>query len=67
MITFPTADADQDLFKPETTAVLRDLYVDYARRLGVSDRFVQRCLAVFGGSLCGYQPGNITLEPQGRK
>ena len=66
MITFPTADADQDLFKPETTAVLRDLYVDYARRHGVSPIDLCNAVWLYSEALCGYQPGNITLEPQGR-
>lgn len=66
MITFPGADLDQDLFKPETTAVLRDIYVDYARRHGVSPIDLCNAVWLYSEALCGYQPGNITLEPRGR-
>ena len=66
MVTFPNADESQDLFQPEVTTALRELYVDYARRHDVSAIDLCNAVWLYSEALCGYQPGNITLEPDGR-
>jgi len=66
MIKFHGVDEGVNLFRPETTAALRDLYTDYAERHGVSPIDVCDAVWLYSEALCGYQPGNITLEPNGR-
>ena len=66
MITFPDASEDQKLFAPETTEALRQLYTDYAHTHKVSPIALSNAVWLYSEALCGYQPGNITLEPDGR-
>lgn len=66
MIKFPGAELDENLFQPETTLTLRDLFVDYANRHAVSPIKICNAVWLYSEALCGYQPGNITLEPRGR-
>jgi hypothetical protein len=66
-IDFPDAPNGMNLYNSETTAALRKLYYDFAVEHEVNPLRLCDALWLFGEALCGKYPGNITLEPLGRK
>jgi len=67
MITFGDAPHGTNLFSPETTSALRDLYLEYAEERDVDARRLCNAVWMLSESLCGQHPGNTTIEPFGRK
>jgi len=67
LVRFKGYDDDENVFSSELLRVVRELYLDYAREHDVN--MLRLCDAVWllSQSICGVQPGNITLEPEGRK
>lgn len=67
MIKFPNAPHGTNLYTEETLSTLRKLYYDYAVEHGVSPLRLCDAVWLLSESLCGKHPGNVTLEPEGRK
>ncbi len=67
MITFDGYEDGENLLSEELLIAMRTLYYNYAIANNIST--IELCDAVWllSESLCGIQPGNITLEPNGRK
>ncbi len=66
MITFGDAPHGTNLYQPETTAALRELYENYADEKQVDARRLCNATWMLSESLCGMNPGNGTKEPHGR-
>lgn len=67
MIDFGDAPYGTNLFTTETTDMLRQLYFDYAEERGVGPLRLCDAVWMLSEALCGKSPGNVTLEPLGRK
>lgn len=67
LVKFQGYSDDENVFSDELLEVVRNLFVDYTRKHNVD--MLRLCDAVWllSQSICGIQPGNITLEPEGRK
>jgi len=67
LVKFKGYSEDENVFSNELLGVVRGLYLDYAREHNVN--MLRLCDAVWllSQSICGAQPGNITLEPEGRQ
>jgi hypothetical protein len=71
MIRFYDGDGQEvpvgtNLFTGETTAALRKLYFDYVEERGANPLLVCDAVWMLSESICGTNPGNVTLEPMGR-
>ena len=67
MITFGDVPYGTDLFTDDTKRELRKLYFTYAEERGVDPLRLCNAVWMLSESSCGRTPGNITLEPHGRK
>jgi len=67
MITFDGYDEGENLLSEELLFAMRQLYHNYAVANKVSTIDLCDSVWLLSESLCGMQPGNITLEPNGRK
>lgn len=67
MITFPNAPHGTNLFTPDTLAILRKVYFDYAVEHDINPLRLCDAVWMLSASICGHNPGNKTLEPHGRK
>ncbi len=67
LLKFDGYQEDENLLSSETLAVVRQLYFDYAVRNNVSTLRLCDAVWLLSEALCGKQPGNITLEPNGRE
>jgi hypothetical protein len=67
LVKFEGYEDDENLYSDELLETVRNLYVEYARDHDID--MLKLCNAVWqlSESTCGFQPGNITLEPQGRQ
>jgi hypothetical protein len=67
LVKFKGYAADENLLSAELLAVLRELYYNYAVDNKISSLRLCDAVWLLSEALCGKQPGNITLEPNGRK
>lgn len=67
LISFPGAEPGTNLYTEETLAALRAIYQQYAVDHQVSPLDLANAVWLFSEAMCGYQPGNQTLEPEGRE
>lgn len=67
LVKFYGYEDDENIFSDELLAIMRGLFLDYAREHQLD--MLRLCDAVWllSQSTCGLQPGNITLEPNGRE
>lgn len=65
MIVFDGYDEEANLYSKETLALMRELYHRYAVDNNVSTLELCNAVWLLSQSVCGKQPGNITLEPNG--
>lgn len=66
LITFPGVPHGTNLYRPETLATLRTIYEDYSKAHDVDALRLCDAVWLFSEAMCSNQPGNITLEPEGR-
>lgn len=66
MMRFIGYDESENVLSDESLDMARQLYYDYAVRVGVNPLRLCDAVWLLSQSLCGKQPGNITLEPDGR-
>jgi hypothetical protein len=66
MIRFPGVPNYTDIYKPETTAALREMYYRYALEQNVDPLDLSTFVWQLSRTLCSNYPGNITREPYGR-
>lgn len=67
MVLFPGYEEGADLYQPEVLAVMRELYHQYAIEIGGDTLGLCNAVWMLSQSLCGINPGNVTLEPEGAK
>lgn len=67
MVEFPGVPDGTNLYTDELLATLRKLYYDYAVEHGVNPLRLCDAVWLLSESQCGKHPGNVTLEPMGRK
>jgi hypothetical protein len=58
---------DENLYTDGVQKIVRNLYYRYAVDNNISTLSLCNAVWLFSEALCGKQPGNITLEPNGRK
>ncbi len=66
LIEFPGVPYNTDLMRPQTTATLRDVYLNYAVRKDVDPLRLCDAVWLLSGLLCSKAPGNWTIEPKRR-
>ncbi len=67
LLKFEGYEEDENLYSDETLRELRTLYYEYAVHHGVNPLRLCDAVWLLSQSSCGKHPGNITLEPDGRK
>lgn len=67
MVEFPGVPEGTNLYTDELLATLRKLYYDYAIEHDIDPLRLCDAVWLLSESLCGKHPGNVTLEPEGRK
>lgn len=67
LIRFPDLESGGNMYVPETLRTMRDLYVRYSVENDVSPLEVCSAVWLLSMQLCGMTPGNVTLEPEGRR
>jgi hypothetical protein len=67
LLVFEGYEEDENLYSSETLRELRTLYYEYAVHHEINPLRLCDALWLLSQSSCGKHPGNITLEPDGRK
>ncbi|HEV2412577.1 MAG TPA: hypothetical protein VGS28_02095 [Candidatus Saccharimonadales bacterium] len=67
MVRFEGYGEDENVLSDELLAVLRKIYYDYTKAHGISTLRLCNAVWLYSQALCGLQPGNITIEPEGRE
>ncbi len=67
ILRFIGYDPDDNLLSDEVLDFTRNFYYSYALKHGIDPLRLCDAIWLLSQSLCGKQPGNVTLEPEGRK
>lgn len=66
LVSVPNAPHGTNLYTSDMLAVLRQIYFEYAERSGVNPLRLCDAVWMLSESSCGRNPGNTTIEPNGR-
>lgn len=67
LVEFPGVPNGTNLYSEQLLEKLRSLYFSYAKDKGVDPLLLCNAVWLLSESSCGKYPGNVTLEPLGRK
>jgi hypothetical protein len=63
MIKFEGFEADENIYSHAILSVVRHLFHEFAKKYNLDPNDLAKAVWLFSGSMCSFNPGNITLEP----